>query len=176
MSSVRVRPSRATRAVPVRCFHASSTRYDNKNVLYIAYVGTYDSKETFKYGKSSNLLQRIQAHQKAFHTFDLKHVYKTDFNDYVEDTFEKELKLRNIYTQCIIKDKKQTELFQLSDTYSLADVDKLMRKIIKEYDLTERRSLEYEREKLRVQKLQLTLQIKELDYKILALKKSPITI
>lgn len=136
----------------------------------------YNSKETYKYGKSSNLLQRIQAHEKTFNTFDLKHVYKTDFNDYVEDTFEKELKLRNIYTQCTINHKKQTELFQLSDMYSLIDIDRLMCQIIKEHNMAARHNLEYERDKLRVQKLQLTLQIKELDYKILALKKSNNTV
>ena len=135
-----------------------------QNVIYIAYVGTHNNKDTFKYGKSSDVFKReYSSHRKTFQIFEMYEIYKTNYKDHVEVQLEHELKLRNLHTQLYFG-KLQTELFQVNDTYSIDDIDRITRDIIKEHDAKDDKIIEYERIKLR--QMELEYKMKLLDYKL----------
>lgn len=98
----------------------------NKNVVYIAYVGKYNGKYTFKYGKSTDVFQReMGSHRKNFELFDMMYIHRTDMKDQVETIFEKELIVRNLHKTLVINNKRQVELFQLrrkSDVHKINDI------------------------------------------------------
>ena len=138
------------------------TPYDNKNVVYIAYVGKYDAKYTFKYGKSTDVFQReMGSHRKNFERFDMLYIHTTNFKDQVECLLKKELLLRDLHTSLVINEKHQKELFQLKRKSDIKYVNDIVCGIIqhveyqhghvgvkdKEYLL-----LEIELEKLRLQR------------------------
>jgi hypothetical protein len=108
-------------------------KYDNRNVIYVAYVGLINEEHVYKYGKSAKLFQReFTAHRHNFDMFDMKHVYITDNKDVVEEIFEKELLIRNIHRTHVINSKKQTELFATNDEYTLEYIHKLLKRIIRD--------------------------------------------
>jgi hypothetical protein len=108
-------------------------KYDNKNVVYLAYIGRYDNEDIYKYGKSVKLFQReYKAHVKNFELFEMQHVYITDNKDIVEEIFKKELLIRNMNRSLTIYNKKQTELFATSGDYNLEYFNKMMKRIIKD--------------------------------------------
>lgn len=148
----------------------------SKNVIYIAYVGKYNNNDTYKYGKSYDLYQRVcKSHRNTFDIFDLKHVYQTNYKDHVETKLEQGLKLINIHEELVINQKKQTELFQTNDLYTLDYVNDLVLGIIDEIESTDRMSVKLEIEKIKLEKLKLRKEIKEMDYKIHCLKNKFIT-
>lgn len=107
-------------------------KYDNKNVIYIAYVGEYKNEPIYKYGKSTKLFEReFRAHRKNFEQFEMRHVHITDNKDVIEEMFEKELLIRNIHRTLVINDKKQTELFTTTEDYSLEYLIRLLKTMIK---------------------------------------------
>lgn len=107
-------------------------RFDNKNVIYIAYVGCINNEQIFKYGKSAKLFQReFQSHRNNFNTFDMRLVKITDNKDVVEELFEKELLIRNIHRNLVINSKRQTELFTVTEEYNIEYIRKLLNRIIK---------------------------------------------
>lgn len=108
-------------------------RYDNKNVIYCAYVGTYNNEPLYKYGKSAKLFEReYKAHRNNFDTFQMQFVKITDNKDVVEDMFEKELQIRDIHRSFVINSKKQTELFTVNDLYDIDYVHDLLVRIIRD--------------------------------------------
>lgn len=137
----------------------------NKNVIYVAYVGLYGNKETYKYGKSSNFYKREQTHRTNFDKFDIMNVYRTNYKDYVESTFEHELKIRKVHTSLIINSKKQIELFQPNDKYSYDYIMDLLEDIIDEYNYQDRNMMILEYERLQVEKLRLKLELEKLNIK-----------
>jgi hypothetical protein len=142
-------------------------RVDKKNVLYIAYIGKFNNKDTYKYGKSTNVYNReMLSHRKSFTTFEMMNVFQTNFKDQVETQLEQELKIRNIHRELIIKDRKYIELFQPSDEYSLLYIMNLTEELIKYNEFQEKDMMKLEMERLRVEKLRLRVHMKELDLKI----------
>ncbi len=108
-------------------------KYDNKNVVYLAYIGRYNNEDIYKYGKSVKLFQReYKAHIKTFEIFEMQHVYITDNKDIIEEIFKKELLIRNLNRTMLIQKKKQTELFATSDDYNLDYINRLIKRIIKD--------------------------------------------
>ena len=139
--------------------------YDKKNVVYIAYVGKYDGKHTYKYGKSTNIYQREQkSHKKAFDQFEMMCVYETNMKDQVEDAFEKELLCREIHTCRVIKHKRQTELFQLDSMEEFPSIQQLLVKTIKHQEDKQIGDVE-------LKKLEYMYKIKMLEYKMMLLAK-----
>jgi hypothetical protein len=150
----------------LRNFAKNPSLLDTKNVLYIAYIGKYKNKDFYKYGKSSNLQQRILTHKKTFDKFDLQFVYHTNYNDYVENSFENELKIRDIHDIMMINNKKQTELFHTSDIYTLDYLNDIMNNLIKAQELSNINYLQYERDRIQLEKMHLKIKLKELDLQI----------
>ena len=105
-------------------------KFHNKNVVYLAYVGKYEDKDTYKYGVTSNIYQRVLCqHVKQFDTFDLCWVKPTYNTLQAEDLFEKELKFHGLHKSIPIKNKRQTELFQTTDAFTYKKVQRLYSRI-----------------------------------------------
>jgi len=108
-------------------------KFDNKNVIYVAYVGNINNEDVFKYGKSAKLFEReYNAHRRNFDTFEMRCVKITDNKDVIEDLLEKELQIRDMHRTLTIKSKKQTELFATTEDYSLEYVCKLLKRLIRD--------------------------------------------
>ncbi len=108
-------------------------KYDNKNVIYLAYIGMIDGEEMYKYGKTYKLYEReYKAHRKNFDTFEMQYVKITDNKDVVEDILEKELQIRKIHRKAHIKNMNQTELFATTDEYDFQYVKKLLNRIVRD--------------------------------------------
>lgn len=153
------------RALSVPCA-VSKISYDQKNVVYIAYVGQYNSKHVFKYGKSTNIYQREATHKKTFEYFDLMYIHETDMKDQVEQIFEKELMSQDLHTSMVICDKKQTELFQLETKEHVEEVNALLTKIVEEADGKRADAQKIQLATLSLRKLEIKYQTKLLEYKI----------
>lgn len=108
-------------------------KYNNKNVVYIAYVGEINKEHIYKYGISGKIFEReFNAHRKNFDQFEMKTIKITDNKDIVEDIFEKEMLIRNIHRSLIINSKRQTELFTINKYYSFDYILRLLNRIIKD--------------------------------------------
>ena len=108
------------------------TKFENKNVIYIAYIGRFDNKHHYKYGKSFNIFNReYKQHRKTFPVFEMQKIKITDNKDYIETLFEKELKIRNLYTTLKFNKKIQKELFYVDDTYSFDYVTRLLDRLVR---------------------------------------------
>ena len=157
-----------------KSFYQTNTlaRLHKQNVLYVAYIGSYDGIDTFKYGKSSDVYQReYQSHRKSFKVFEMYNIYRTNYKDQVEGLLANELRLRNIHRELMImtacnKLKLQTELFQPNEEYTINHVDTIIKELISEHNKRDREERELELERIKLQRLELEYKIKLLDSKI----------
>lgn len=133
-------PKPVSKAIASATFYKQGnllTHVHNKNVIYIAYVGKYNGKYTFKYGKSTDVFQReMSSHRKNFEIFDMLYVHKTEMKDQVETMFEKELLIRNLHTTMVINNKRQIELFQLRKKSDVSKINDVLLKVIAYMDAT----------------------------------------
>jgi hypothetical protein len=169
----KVRARRCAYAQPLHSFYNTHTlgKFDNKNVVYLAYVGRYNDLDIFKYGKSSNVYQReMTSHRKHFDTFEMYNIYLTNHKDHVETQLEKELKLRNMHLELVINNKKQTELFCTTPAFDIHAVDRIVRDIIQEFALSEAETRALEIEKIRLEREIIKLQRAQVNLEILKLK------
>lgn len=138
-----IRPSRPVRSKIIVCAEINNKttssfykkndlyKYNNKNVIYIAYVGEINDEHIYKYGISGKVFEReFNSHRKHFNLFEMKTVKITDNKDIIEDIFEKEMLIRNIHRSIVINSKKQTELFTVNKSYSFNYIIKLLNRII----------------------------------------------
>lgn len=110
-------------------------KFHRRNVLYVAYVGQYDTHHYYKYGISSNIFQReYEQHRKNFEEFQMCLVKKTHNMHQAEELLEKELKIRKMHTHKSILGKRQTELFVLNDDYDYKYVERLINRIVRHVD------------------------------------------
>ncbi len=59
--------------------------YNNKNVLYIAFIGIFNNERIYKFGKSEQIYTReFKQHQKFFDTFKMRFVIECDNMSFVE--------------------------------------------------------------------------------------------
>ena len=151
--------------------HNYLSKYDKKNVIYLAYVGQVNKRDIYKYGKSSDVFNReYLAHRKTFKTFEMVNIFQTNYKDHVETLLEKELKVRNLHQELIINRKRQTELFMTTDIYPLTYVETMLKGIIDDYEMidskitdmrTDMRMVELEMAKIELEKLKVQMKIKE---------------
>jgi len=115
--------------------HLIST-YEGKNMLYMGFVGTYNDELIFKYGISERVIQRtLVEHNKTFGTFELMHLIESDNNSTIENMFTKELQYRHLYRKIKIGEHHQTELFTITNKYSIEDVIEIMNNLVNNFML-----------------------------------------
>jgi hypothetical protein len=54
---------------------------NEENVVYIGYIGLFENEHTFKFGKSSRIIQReLREHRKTFDMFDIIYAEICNYN------------------------------------------------------------------------------------------------
>jgi hypothetical protein len=90
----------------------SISDYNNKNVIYIGYIGEFDNEKYYKFGISEQVYTReVEQHKRTFDTFEMKHIELCDNMSFVEKLFKQELKTKNLLKSLEINSRNQTELF-----------------------------------------------------------------
>ena len=101
----------------------------NRRLIYMAYIGVYNEKDTFKYGRTDNINRRvIKEHRKKYKCFELMFFIYCENDLFVENEFKKHVEFLKVDKQLTIKgNSKDRELFTLSNKFSLEDAkDKLI--------------------------------------------------
>ena len=155
-------------------------KYDRRCVVYIGYIGIIDGKETYKFGWTDDINRRSNDHKRDFGRFDLLFVIECEQNNVLEQKFKEHKEIKKIRFSHIFNTKNKTELIELSSKFTLEDAKTLLKKLKttlnnqKYIDLKHKeRVMELENEKLRLEilKLQEETKQKEIEFKILELKK-----
>ncbi len=106
--------------------------YNNKNVLYIAFIGIFNNERIYKFGKSEQIYTReFKQHQKFFDIFKMKFVIECNNMSFVEKEFKKFLKSINLLKNIEIKENNLTELFTIKEKQN---IDYVIHNLIKLVD------------------------------------------
>lgn len=99
--------------------------FDNQNVIYLAAIGNNEKGEPlFKFGKSADVYTRdVMHHRKLFDTFEILHVEKCERKDHVEKALKRELRMKKMLREIVVKGKRQTEVFT---TDNIEEVKKML--------------------------------------------------
>ncbi len=106
--------------------------YNNKNVIYIAFIGIFNSERIYKFGKSEQIYTReFKQHQKFFDIFKMRFVIECDNMSFVEKEFKKYLKSINLLKNIEMKETNLTELFTIKEKQN---IDMIIHSLIKLVD------------------------------------------
>jgi hypothetical protein len=168
-------------------FYSSNliTDYKNKNVVYIASTDNINSEghKLYKYGITSRIIERdLKEHKKVFTNFMLLYIKECDNKEVIESLLETELKAKNLWKSEVINKNKYTELFILTEQYTIDDIISILNTLIihnlpehiKSYQnkIKELESNhEIEKLKLEIEKIRLTNEQKKLDLELLKQRK-----
>lgn len=145
--------------------------YNDKNVVYIGYVGTHNNEQLFKFGITEQIYTReFEQHNKNFGTFKMVHIEICDNKRIVETIFKKILTSLALSRKQIFNNKNQTELFTVTTQCDLSKIIKLLKNCIDENPLPIVKNLNLElnnlKDKLSVlskENNELKIKIKELE-------------
>jgi uncharacterized protein YecE (DUF72 family) len=105
--------------------------YNNKNVLYIAFIGIFNNERIYKFGKSEQIYTReFKQHQKFFDIFKMRFVIECDNMSFVEKEFKKFLKSINLLKNLEIKESNLTELFTIKEKQNIDTIIHTLIKLI----------------------------------------------
>ena len=153
----------------------SISDYDNKNVLYLGFIGINDNGEPlFKFGKSEQVYTReFEQHQRTFDKFQMRHIELCDNMSIVEKEFKKELKTKNLLRTLEINGKNQTELFTITPQNDINKIILILKDLIIKYPLQVVKDSKEEIEKIRYiyENDKLNLEIDKLNIEIKYLKR-----
>jgi hypothetical protein len=105
----------------------SISTFNNKNVVYLSFIGYINGIAYYKYGMTKQIYTReFEQHKKTFDTFVMIHIELCDNMIHIENEFKLELKSKNLLRTLEINGKNQTELFI---TNSQNDIKKLIQNL-----------------------------------------------
>jgi hypothetical protein len=157
----------------------SISQFSNVNVLYCAYIGVHNNEHLFKFGISGDFPRReLLEHRKTFDIFDCVYIRECDNKDVCENYLKRDLAAKNILRSLDCKGKKQTELFCVTNVFTMDKILALISEIIERNPLPSLKKKEdelkqvkedknYELEKLKIElemRRELT-KIEELKFK-----------
>jgi hypothetical protein len=94
--------------------------FEDKNVIYLAFIGIFNNERIYKLGRSENVYNReYKQHQKFYEIFKMKFVIECDNMNFVERALKKFLKSINLYRNIEIKDNNITELFTINEKQNI---------------------------------------------------------
>jgi hypothetical protein len=105
------------------------TDYDKKQVVYLGEVDTPEFKG-IKTGCTDDIVRRVNEHMTSFGSFKVVKIFEALNNRYVEKKVLSECKALGVRTSCVVNGKSQTELIELSDSFTFDDLVKLIEKVI----------------------------------------------
>lgn len=112
------------------------TKYLNKNVLYIGYIGIHNNEHLFKFGLSTRIFGRDHLeHQRTFDKFILHHVIECDNHTKVEELFKKEMFAKKLLRNLQVNNKFQTELFTITTTQTLDNIKDMLETLVNNNEL-----------------------------------------
>jgi hypothetical protein len=135
--------------------------YDKKNVIYIGFI---PKLACYKFGISSDIKQRNEAHNKTFTDFRICYVRECNNNNYIENLFKSDLKNLGL----LYPHETYSELFITSKLYNESYIYNLLDNIIHvQYDTKDTKQLDLRKIDLLIKieetkQLDLLLKIKQL--------------
>lgn len=153
--------------------YVNLSQFSNKNCVYIGYIDTVNDLHHFKYGETSNIIERNKAHVKEFKSFGLVYVVECKVSKSIETQFKTDLSEKKLLTTFKSNTKVQTEIFHVKNNEELNDVINSLERFVKcETDLKNNKNLEYENELLKKDNelLQKEIKIKEMELAIYKLE------
>lgn len=106
------------------------TDYEKKSIVYLGEVDTLEFKG-IKVGSTDDIVRRLDSHVRDFGAFRFVKVFEVVNNRPIEKKILKECKILGVRKACKINNKMQTELVELSNTFSFDDLVSLIEKTIK---------------------------------------------
>ncbi len=111
--------------------------FNNKNVIYLAFIGIIDNERIYKFGKSEQIYTReFKQHQKFFDTFKMRYVIECDNMSFVEKEFKKFVKSLNLLRTKEIKNTNVTELFTITKKLNIDYIIENLVYLVQEHPLS----------------------------------------
>ena len=131
--------------------------YDNKNVVYLGYIGIINGKETFKFGSSGRLLKRIyKEHNKTYEIFEFVYCIECDQHLKLENSLKSDEKLKK-YRFSHPFHVEGSELIYFDDNFTLEIFKKLVIKLKNNIEMVDELRIHLEK----TEHLKIELQIKK---------------
>jgi hypothetical protein len=112
------------------------SKFNDKNVIYLALIGVIDGLFIFKYGKTKQVdIRELKQHKLTFEYFQMVHIEICDNNTFVECQFSKILESKSLNKKFIINNKTQTELFTITKEHSLEKIIDIVKELVKDHPL-----------------------------------------
>lgn len=115
----------------------SVSKYDKKNVIYLAVIGLHNNKLLIKYGESNDVYRReFKEHKRTYgNQFKIVFIHETDNKEKIENLFKMNIVSKKLNVNLKFKEKYRRELFLTSNSFTLDDAKKLMSNLIEDNPL-----------------------------------------
>jgi hypothetical protein len=125
--------------------------FDNKNLVYIGYIGKINDCDSYKFGSTKKISKRVKDHEKTYERFDLLFCIECEkhtlLEQYLKDS--KDIKKRRFSHPFHVENKKTetdvTELLKFDDEFNLDDLKKLLAKLKNNVEMSCELRLEIEK-------------------------------
>ena len=138
--------------------------YDNKNCVYLGFIGIINGKETFKFGSSGRLLKRIyKEHSKTYDIFEFIHCIECEQHIKLEnalkanETIKKYRFSHPFHVEGSDKITNVSELIYFDDSFTLESFKKILIKLKNNIEIVDELRIELEK----TEQLKIELQIKK---------------
>jgi uncharacterized coiled-coil DUF342 family protein len=139
----------------------SISNFNNKNVVYLSFIGYINGIAYYKYGMTKQIYTReFEQHKKTYDTFIMIHIELCDNMMVVENEFKLELKSKNLLRTLEINGKNQTELFITNPQNNIKKLIQNLKDLVVKFPLEviketqneiEKMKYDYENEKLKIE-------------------------
>lgn len=107
------------------------TEYNNKNVIYMAYIGIHNNEQLFKFGISEQIsVREFDQHKKNFDEFKMVAIELCDNKRIVENKFKEIIKSLGIIRKITIGKQNHTEIFTVTPQFSLAKLIEILKECV----------------------------------------------
>ena len=130
--------------------------FDNKNLVYIGYIGKINDCDSYKFGSTKKISKRVKDHEKTYERFDLLFCVECEkhtlLEQYLKDS--KEIKKRRFSHPFHVENKKTetdvTELLKFDEEFNLDDLKKLLSKLKNNVEMSCELRLEMEKTRQKI--------------------------
>ena len=130
--------------------------FDNKNLVYIGYIGKINDCDSYKFGSTKKISKRVKDHEKTYERFDLLFCIECEkhtlLEQYLKDS--KEIKKRRFSHPFHVENKKTetdvTELLKFDEEFNLDDLKKLLSKLKNNVEMSCELRLEMEKTRQKI--------------------------
>ena len=138
--------------------------YDNKNVVYLGYIGVINGKESYKFGSSGRILKRInREHKKTYEVFEFVHCIECEQHIKLENALKSDKTIKNyrfshpFHVEGSDKITNVSELIYFDENFTLESFKKLLVKLKNNIEIVDELRINLEK----TEQLKIELQIKK---------------